>query len=143
MASDTESLAESSGPTEEPLTRGHRGLVGAGASATALTVYQVAVHTGDVPSAGTDAGVWLWFDGTLGRSGWLRLDNEGDDLERGRTDYFYFNLPDLGPLNAAWIWFSRSGSGPGWFLDTVVVNSKTFSYYNWIERTGTYNLTST
>jgi hypothetical protein len=145
MASDTKNVAKPSGPTEEPLTRGHRAGVGAaaGAAAGAATVYQVAVYTGDVPDAGTDANVWLWVDGTAGRSGWRFLDNADDNFERGRTDYFYLNLPDLGLLSAAWLFFSRSGNKPGWFLNTVVVNGKTFSYYNWIEATGMYRLTST
>ena len=142
MTSETRK-AEPPAPTEEPRTTGHREAVGAGAATKAATVYQIAVYTGDVPNAGTDADVWLWVDGTMGRSGWRYLDNADDNFERGKTDYFYLNLPDLGFLTAAWVYFRRSGSAPGWFLNTVVVNGKTFSYYNWIETNGMYRLTPT
>src|ERR671926_513959 len=128
MASDTESVAEQPGPTKEPRTTGHRGQVTTDAAqAAAATVYQVAVFTGDIPGAGTDGDVWLWVDGTAGRSGWRFLDNAADNFERGQTDYFYLDLPDLGALTAAWIYFRPSGSTPEWFLNTVVVNGKTFS----------------
>lgn len=144
-----EKIKEPAPPTEEPLTSGHQGSVAtlelssSGAAATeSAVVYQVAVYTGDVPFAGTDGDVWIWFDGTLGRSGWRYLDNADDNFERNKTDYFYLNLPNLGTLTAAWIYFRPLGANSGWFLSTVVINGKTFSYYNWLERTGMVRLTS-
>ena len=139
--------AELIAPTEAPNTSGHQGAIAPadfaadGAAAAAAAVYQVAVYTGDIPYAGTDGDVWIWFDGTLGRSGWRYLDNADDNFERNKTDYFYLNLPDLGPLTAAWIYFVPRGSNAAWFLNTVVINGRTFSYYNWLNATGMVRLT--
>lgn len=141
MLSDIKKKAEPVGPATEPLTRGHQGQADMAAEAT--TVYQVAVYTGDIPAAGTDGDIWLWVDGTAGRSGWRFLDNANDNFERGSTDYFYLNLPDLGALSAAWIYFRPRGGNPAWFLNTVVVNGKTFSYYNWLINEGMVRLTAT
>jgi PLAT/LH2 domain len=133
-------------PIDVPNTSGHRGDVMAavqGAVSAAATVYQVAVFTGDVNYAGTDGDVWIWIDGTKGRSQWRYIDNAEDNFERNKTDYFYLNLPDLGALTAAWIYFRPQGSNSAWFLNTVVVNGKTYAYYNWIVSEGMYRLTST
>jgi hypothetical protein len=131
-------------PIDAPNTSGHRDGTGAEAQAAAgATVYQIAVFTGDIDRAGTDGDVWIWIDGTRGRSQWRYLDNAEDNFERNKTDYFYLNLPDLGILTAAWIYFRPQGNNAAWFLNTVVVNGKTFSYYNWIVAEGMYRLTST
>jgi hypothetical protein len=144
MVSDIKKKAEPSIPTQEPLTKGHRGQVEMNAEAAEATVvYQVAVYTGDIPYAGTDGDIWLWVDGTAGRSGWRFLDNANDNFERGSTDYFYLNLPNLGVLSAAWIYFRPQGGNAAWFLNTVVVNGKTFSYYNWLNNEGMVRLTAT
>lgn len=141
MVSDIKKKAEPAIPTQEPLTKGHRGQAEMNVEAT--VVYQVAVYTGDIPYAGTDGDVWLWVDGTAGRSGWRFLDTAKDNFERGSTDYFYLNLPDLGALSAAWIYFRPQGGNAAWFLNTVVVNGKTFSYYNWLNNEGMVRLTAT
>lgn len=143
MVSDLKKKADPTAPTQEPLSKGHQGAAVVGAVAEAAVVYQVAVYTGDIPYAGTDGDVWIWIDGTAGRSGWLYLDNANDNFERGSTDYFYLNLPNLGALSAAWIYFRPLGSNADWFLNTVVVNGKTFSYYNWLSREGMVRLTAT
>ena len=130
-------------PTEEPPTSGFRAAEELQASARAATQYQVAVHTGNVPYAGTDGDVWLWFDGTRGRSGWLYLDNHEDNFETNKTDYFYFTLADFGPLVAAWVYFRPLGSNAAWFLNTVTVNGRTFSCYQWLNRTGMVSLNPT
>src|SRR3954452_19008866 len=115
-------------PIDAPNTSGHRAVVSADAQAavSAATVYQIAVFTGDINDAGTDGDVWIWLDGTQGRSQWRYLDNAEDNFERNKTDYFYLTLPDLGRLTAAWIYFRPQGNKAGWFLNTVVVNGKAF-----------------
>ncbi len=142
MSSDSQKKPLPPNPAQEPPTKGHRGKVGKVADSTLAAaetvVYQVAVYTGDIPGASTDGDVWIWVDGTLGRSGWRFLDNAVDNFERGSTDYFYLNLPNLGVLSAAWIYFRP---GTAWFLNTVVVNGTTFSYYNWLETEGFVRLT--
>jgi PLAT/LH2 domain len=132
---------QSTPPPEEPLTSGFRPSVESQAAIEAATVYQVAVYTGNVPGAGTDGDVRLWVDGTLGRTGWLYLDNTEDNFERNKTDYFYFNLANLGALTSAWVHFNPGGGGSSaWFLSTVTVNGRTFSYYNWLVARGTVRL---
>jgi len=126
-------------PEAEPLTSGFR----SGASEEAATQYQVVVYTGNVPYAGTDGDVWLWVDGTLGRSRWLYLDNPEDNFEQNKTDYFYFTLADLGLLTAAWVYFTPRGGNSAWFLSTVTVNGRTFSYYNWLVTQGMVTLNPT
>jgi hypothetical protein len=128
-------------PLDEPLRSGFRPSVEPQEAVAATTVYQVAVYTGDVPNAGTDSVVWLWVDGTRGSSErWLYLDNANNNFERNRTDYFYFNLPDLGTLTAAWINFANSGLSTAWYLSTVTINGRTFSYYNWFDTAETVRL---
>jgi hypothetical protein len=130
-------------PQEEPPTTGYRSLSEVGAAAEASTQYQVVVYTGDVQGAGTDGDVWLWVDGTFGRSGWLYLDNSEDNFERNKTDYFYFTLANLGTLSAAWIYFRPAGGWPDWLLNTVTVNGTTFSWYKWLTREGMIRLQNT
>src|SRR5215218_4673314 len=125
------SRSEGVRPIDAPNTSGHRGVVSADSqaiasavTASAATVYQIAVFTGDINDAGTDGDVWIWLDGTQGRSQWRYLDNAEDNFERNKTDYFYLTLPDLGRLTAAWIYFRPQGNKAGWFLNTAVVNGK-------------------
>jgi hypothetical protein len=138
----TADAKDAGAPTEAPPSTGFKPAAPHEGAVKASSVnYQVAVYTGDVPGAGTDGDVWVWFDGTLGRSGWRYLDNADDNFERNRTDYFYLTLPDVGTITAAWIYFRPSGLYADWFLSTVTINGKTFSYYNWISNEGTYKLT--
>ena len=130
MSSFTEKKVAPPAPNKEPLMKGFQGK--ADDKATARSRYVVVVSTGDSPGAGTDGDVWLWVNGTAGKSGWLYLDNADNNFERGSTDYFYLDLPDLGTLNAAWIYFRPLGDHAAWLLNTVVVNGKVFAYYDWL-----------
>ena len=142
MVTEPKKKTEPTAPAKEPLSKGHQGTSAKGVAAEAAVVYQVAVYTGDIPGAGTDGDVWIWLDGTAGRSGWRFIDNANDNFERGSTDYFYLNLPNLGALSAAWIYFRPQGGSPAWFLNTVVVNGSTFSYYNWLSDEGMVRLSA-
>ncbi len=128
-------------PEEAPFTSGFQES-STQSHAKAATQYQVVVYTGNVPSAGTDGDIWLWVDGTQGRSQWLYLDNPEDNFEQNKTDYFYFTLPDLGPLVSAWIYFRPAGGNAAWFLSTVTVNGMTFSHYAWLVSSGMVRLRS-
>ena len=37
---------------------------------------------------------------------------------------------------AAWIYFRPLGGSPAWFLNTVSVNGKVFTYYRWLTSEG-------
>lgn len=136
---------EPTAPAGEPLTKGHRGGTsevssGGAEAAESVRTYQIAIYTGTPPGAGTNGDVWIWFDGIYGRSHWLYCDNSADNFENGQTDYFYFNLPDLGPLQAAWVHFKPSGRKSAWFLANVVVDGTFFTLNRWLTRTGTTRL---
>jgi hypothetical protein len=136
MSPPGKATEQPSPPEAQPLTSGFQ----PAAVEEAATQYQVVVYTGNVPYAGTDGDVWVWFDGTFGRSRWLYLDNPEDNFEQNKTDYFYFTLADLGQLTAAWIYFRPLGGNSAWFLNTVTINGRTFSYYNWLVSEGMVTL---
>jgi hypothetical protein len=139
-----EETKKPSPPEEEPFTSGFRteGIEGAELAAGPVT-YQFTVYTSNIPFAGTDGDVWVWVDGTGGRSGWLFLDNFEDNFETNKTDYFYFTLPDLGWLSAAWVYFRPLGANANWHLATVTANGRTFTYNHWIVAQGMYRLNPT
>jgi len=79
------------------------------------------VKTGDVPNAGTSAGVYtVLYGGKDGdRSSGKILLSDGK-FERGRTDIFNFDVAEmLSPLSRIEIGHDNKGPGPGWFLDEV------------------------
>ena len=66
-------------------------------------LYNVAFETGDVPFAGTDANVFVEIYGENGDTGKIEF-SRGDDqssgrFERGRTDKFAVETPDIGKVN--------------------------------------------
>jgi len=139
---------EKTPPSEQPFTSGFdrgrevasalRGPAADAAAALQMT-YVMAFHTGDVPGAGTDGDVWLWVDGSSGvRTGWLYEDNNEDNFEQNKTDYFWHILPDLGTPVSCWVYFRPLGGNSAWYLDTVSVNGRTFSFYKWLISEGTY-----
>ncbi len=130
MSSFTEKKVAPLAPTKEPLMKGFQGK--ADDKATPRSSYEVVVSTGDIPGAETDGDVWLLMNGSKGKSQWLYLDTSKNKFERGSTDYFYFDLPDLGTLNAAWIYFRPLGDYPEWYLNNVIVNGKVFAHYGWL-----------
>eukprot|EP00727_Mastigamoeba_balamuthi_P010665 m51a1_g6220 hypothetical protein (2032) ;mRNA; r:217273-223689 len=84
--------------------------------------YRVSVTTGDRAGAGTDANVFVSLHGALGESGERQLTAGGGNLfERGRTDAFTLDSPDLGELQRVVIRHDNSGLGASWFLSRVVV----------------------
>jgi hypothetical protein len=137
---------EKSPPREIPPATGVLAAV-EGAAPRATAQYEVSVYTGDVPGAGTDGAVWVWFDGTLGRSGWIYLDNRADNFERNQRDRFEFELEDVGQTYACWVYFIPSGIGSDWFLSDIGVFKIapdtwgiTFNYMDWITNRGMYAL---
>lgn len=81
------------------------------ASGGALTKYEIRVVTADEKSAGTDANVFFQMYGAMGDSGAHKLATSStfrDKFERGHTDVFSFELPDLGQLSKLRIWYSAA-----------------------------------
>ena len=84
--------------------------------------YAITVKTGDLPNAGTSAGVYcvMYGEGRAGElnSGKLWLQN--GKFQRGRTDQFNVEvLQLLSPLSRLDIGHDNKGAGPGWFLEEV------------------------
>ncbi|CAF1040089.1 unnamed protein product [Adineta ricciae] len=89
------------------------------------TCYHIAIKTGDVRGAGTDANVYIIIYGESGRSTTHLLDNIGkNDFERNTTSEFTVMDIDVGNINAIKIWHDNSKPGAAWFLDTVIVRKK-------------------
>lgn len=65
------------------------------------TSYHVALKTGDVREAGTDANVFVQIYGEQGDTGKLHLrtaENTKNKFERGRTDQFVLEAVDIGKV---------------------------------------------
>jgi hypothetical protein len=84
--------------------------------------YRVAVETGNVWFAGTDANVYITLIGSKGTSEERLLDTPGhDDFEAGNTDIFELVMQDVGDVRQVRIRHDNSGAGPGWFLNKVTI----------------------
>lgn len=112
-------------------------------------MYDVAVTTGSVKNAGTDARVFIKFIGKQGESKEERLQADKASFEQGKTDVFKVRftrmqlmntnefiviklssygchlLPqiqanDVGELKAIKIRHDNTGIGAGWFLEKVM-----------------------
>ncbi|KAH3764217.1 hypothetical protein Pelo_3920 [Pelomyxa schiedti] len=85
--------------------------------------FQISVVTGHVPDAGTDANVYVEIYGTPDEisSGACVLTGKGNLFEKGQTDNFTLELPDIGALSKLRIWHDNSGPGPGWYLESVTI----------------------
>eukprot|EP01048_Picozoa_sp_COSAG05_P003976 COSAG05_NODE_197_length_14521_cov_113.902995_1_plen_1885_part_00 len=101
--------------------------------------YKVTVQTGDKRGAGTDATVTMILYGANGDSGSQKLESGNDDFERGHTDSFSFDCPDLGHITALEIRHDQKGLAPAWFLETVTVTPPSggpavFSCFDWLDK---------
>lgn len=92
--------------------------------------YTIRTLTGDLPSAGTDASIFVVMRDSSGHtSGRIYLDNPTqDDFERGRTDIFPVAVQPLGgPLASIDIGYDINewmGEHPGWYLSSVQIEDK-------------------
>jgi len=104
----------------------------------AVVYYTIYVKTGNVGDAGTDADVYIRLIGSAGTTGYIELDNPGDDRKRNQIDtYGPMPLSDLGTLREVRIAFEPEGGSPDWYLDWVKVDSSSgrsdlFPCYCWI-----------
>ncbi|KAG2432966.1 hypothetical protein HXX76_008694 [Chlamydomonas incerta] len=82
--------------------------------------YKVEVVTSDIKGAGTESKVFLELRGVGGKLGPVHLDNPSA-FERGATDTFILDGPDLGELLVAVVTCDGSGMRPLWHLDSITV----------------------
>jgi hypothetical protein len=109
-----------------------------GTQTQAVVPYEVSISTGNRSSAGTDANVFIQFFGTESESRECLLDAPGDEFERGQTDTFDLNFPNLGTIREVRLWHDNSGLGPGWYVDEIKMTNKltsttwTCPCYQWL-----------
>ena len=119
---------------------GLTGMFQAGAEPEQMNKYRVVVYTANTRGAGTDANVYINLMGESGDSGDRLLESGQDDFERGQADEFTLEVPEIGKLKAIKIGHDNSGPGPGWKLDSVLVqNMQTkeqidFKAFRWLDK---------
>ncbi|XP_020905727.1 lipoxygenase homology domain-containing protein 1, partial [Exaiptasia diaphana] len=100
--------------------------------------YEIAVYTGNVFGAGTDAKVFITLYGEKGISPEKELDTKNsNDFERDHTDIYLLDFPFEGTLKKIKIRHDNSWFGSGWFLEKVVIKDPrgcmyTFPCHKWL-----------
>lgn len=102
--------------------------------------YVVTVQTGCLSDAGTDASVFINIIGSKGSSGWKQLDTrkENDFEQCNIKDYSVAVGMDLGEINCIELTHDNKGNKPGWFVEFVTINGKTFSLKSWLVKPNLY-----
>ena len=91
--------------------------------------YTITTLTGDLPGAGTGAGVFVTLHGTIADSKRFQLLNNGEkNFLRGNADKFTHTEPDLGEITSLTICQDGKSSfrerfSPDWFLERVSVQA--------------------
>lgn len=91
--------------------------------------YTITTLTGDIPGAGTGAGVFVTLHGTIADSKRFQLLNNGEkNFLRGNSDKFMHTEPDLGDITSLTICQDGKSSfrerfSPDWFLERVTVRA--------------------
>ncbi len=84
--------------------------------------YTIRVKTSDINKAGTNANVYLDVYGDAGDARYITLDNpDKDDFERGTTDEFKVQMPDVGYINSICVHHDNTGDGSGWNLSSIAL----------------------
>ena len=81
--------------------------------------YTITVKTGDLPNAGTSAGVYcVMYGGRGGERNSGKIWLTSGKFQRGRTDRCNVEVLELlSPLSRLDIGHDNKGTGPGWFLE--------------------------
>jgi hypothetical protein len=114
-------------------------MLGLGSAQAAAGNYHIESRTCNVEDAGTDSRVEVRLNGTATSSGWILLDNSGDDRERGRTDVYDKTLSNLGTVTSVDIYFANNDDSPHWCLEEFTVRTPTgvttiHPFHNWLTR---------
>ena len=80
----------------------------------------VRVRTSNIKKAGTDARVFITLNGRRSRAK-RRLDDKGNNFERGSDEHFVFQLPTIGRLESITLESDGSGSSPAWNVRDVML----------------------
>ncbi|XP_020618720.1 allene oxide synthase-lipoxygenase protein-like isoform X2 [Orbicella faveolata] len=106
-----------------------------------LASYHIRVETGSQSGAGTDASISISLTGTKGKTDLIKLDNWGNDFERGEVDEYSIEAMDVGKV--LMIQLHNDGGGwwyknPDWFVNKISVLSSSqedpfeFPCYRWV-----------
>ena len=103
---------------------------------TKKKTYSVAVKTSNKLGSGTDANVFIEIFGNKGSSGTLALleSQHKDPFEKGQTDNYTFELPDLGSLSRVRVWHDNKGFKSGWHLEKISVDKYDFPCGRWLAK---------
>ncbi|KXZ51726.1 hypothetical protein GPECTOR_11g173 [Gonium pectorale] len=82
--------------------------------------YKVQVVTSDIKGAGTESKIYLEMRGSQGKLGPIHLDNPAA-FERGASDTFILDGPDLGQMLCLVVTCDGGGMRPFWHLDHIDV----------------------
>jgi len=94
---------------------------------------EIYVRTGSRASAGTNAPVWLWAQGTRGTIGPVLLPSAGRLLTRRHFDHYQVDShASLGRISRVCLFRRDGGVNPSWFVDDVKVNGVGSRFANWI-----------
>ncbi|MEU3643721.1 PLAT/LH2 domain-containing protein [Lentzea sp. NPDC034063] len=119
------------------------GTLAMGTAQAAPGQYRIEVQTCDVPDAGTDSRVEARINGSTSSSGWINLDNPGDDRERGDRDVYDRTLSEVGAISSIDIAFDNKGDSSHWCLVEVVIRGPqgvtVHPYGNWLRSATTKN----
>jgi hypothetical protein len=115
-----------------------------GEPAEQMTKYRILTTTANQKGAGTDAEVKIkLFGETSMQTGDLKLESGKNDFEKGNTDEFFVEVPDIGPtVQKIKLWHDNSSLAPGWKIDQVLVENLTvkptqtfmFPLYRWLSK---------
>ncbi|XP_022800953.1 allene oxide synthase-lipoxygenase protein-like [Stylophora pistillata] len=106
-----------------------------------MTSYLIRVETGSHSGAGTDASISITLTGTKGKTDFIKLDNWGNDFERGDVDEYSVEAIDVGEVLMVHLHNDRGGwwyKNPDWFVNKIAVISSTqddpfeFPCYRWV-----------
>ncbi|XP_011477254.1 lipoxygenase homology domain-containing protein 1-like [Oryzias latipes] len=86
-----------------------------------LINYEITVITGDVMFAGTNANVFIQIYGDKGKTEVITLQSRSNNYERNTTEIFKIEAKDVGKVFKIRIGHDGSGTGSGWFLESVDV----------------------
>ncbi|CAM4391773.1 hypothetical protein BAMA_15480 [Bacillus manliponensis] len=103
--------------------------------------YNIVVKTGTETDAGTDANVTITIYGKNGSTGPIALGNGQDNFENGDEDIFNVIAKDVGEVTSIRLYQDGSGHKPGWYVESVKINGKSFGVNSWLgdSSSGSYN----
>ncbi|KAL4225451.1 Lipoxygenase y domain-containing protein 1 [Mactra antiquata] len=90
-----------------------------------LNSWNVWVKTSDVKNAGTDANVGICLYGKKGKTSETKLENKGDNFEKGHMDHFKVNLEEIDRPYKLRVYHDNSGRAAGWHLEKIEMENMT------------------